>query len=88
MMRARTWIGLVACGLVSVGAAAQDEPERGADREGGAEPERGAEREPPADEAPEPRETPDAPPAEIDDEVFIPTEEIPADAEVTFPVNI
>jgi hypothetical protein len=36
---------------------------------------------PPAEES-EPRPAPDA------DDVFIPTEEIPVDEEVTFPVNI
>jgi hypothetical protein len=43
---------------------------------------------PPDEPAPSPAEEQPEPPTQDSDDVFIPTEEIPADEEVTFPVNI
>jgi len=70
----RTSAGLVALTLLAAVALGQDADETPAPRDP-----------PPA--AGEPRPSPAAGQSEADD-VFIPTEEIPADEEVTFPVDI
>lgn len=43
---------------------------------------------PPAEDTPETPETPETPAPPVSDDVFIPSEEVQADEELAFPVNI
>lgn len=65
--------GILALAAPSTGVFSQDEPEV---------------KPPPANDEGAPREDEKVEDVNVEDEVFIPSEEIPADEEVTFPVNI
>jgi hypothetical protein len=77
MSTLRNFLGLAALALVTAGSPAQDDTP--------GDPEPAANTEPAAPPAPESAPLPSPDP---DDDVFVPTEEIAADEEVTFPVDI